>query len=46
MVVLGLQPSSTDPGPELSAPVADAIERLVEGAVAQLRCWGVPVGTA
>ena len=45
MVVLGLQPSSTDLGPELSAPVADAIEMLVEAAVAQLCRWGVPVGT-
>lgn len=39
IVLLGLQPASTDWGAELSAPVAAALGNLVERAIEQLLAW-------
>jgi hydrogenase maturation protease len=39
VVLLGVQPSSTDWGSELTAPVAAALDALVDSAVEQLRLW-------
>lgn len=39
MVLLGVQPASTDWGTELSAPVEAALEGLVEAVVEQLLVW-------
>lgn len=39
IVLLGMQPASTDWGTELSAPVEAALGPLVEAAVEQLLCW-------
>ncbi len=39
IVLLGVQPVSTDWGTELSAPVATALEELVEMAIKQLLLW-------
>jgi hydrogenase maturation protease len=40
IVLLGVQPLSTDWGTELTAPVEEALGRVVDEAVAQLVCWG------
>jgi hydrogenase maturation protease len=40
MVVLGVQPETTEWGAELSGPVEKALPGLVDCAVAQLRAWG------
>jgi hydrogenase maturation protease len=43
LVVLGAQPASIALGTELSAPVATAIDALVDAIAAQLASWNVPV---
>jgi hydrogenase maturation protease len=40
MVVLGVQPETTEWGAELSGPVEKALPGLVDCVVAQLRAWG------
>lgn len=40
LVAFGVQPGSVELGVGLSAPVADALGALVEGASARLRAWG------
>jgi len=39
VVVLGIQPGSTELGASLSAPVADALNQVIEAAIAQLSKW-------
>ena len=39
VVVLGVQPMSTEWGAELTAPVEGALRPLLEAVVAQLKCW-------
>jgi len=45
IVVLGVQPASTDWGTSLSPVVQLALTPLVEAALAQLRAWTQPFGT-
>ncbi len=39
VVVLGVQPQSTEWGAELTEPVAKALPRLIDNVVSQLECW-------
>jgi hydrogenase maturation protease len=39
IVVLGVQPQSTEWGAELTEPVAKALPRLIDNIVSQLECW-------
>jgi len=41
LVVWGVQPQSIEMGTELTAPVAAAIEPVVDGVVGELRRWGI-----
>jgi len=43
VVVLGIQPASTDLGASLSPSVAAALDQIIEAAVAQLSKWLQPV---
>jgi len=45
IVLLGLQPASTDWGTELSAPVAAELGNLVEAALEQLLVWSQETAT-
>jgi hydrogenase maturation protease len=42
LVVLGIQPESTELGTSLSASVADALNEVIEAAIAQLSRWLQP----
>ena len=42
VVVLGVQPMSTDWGAELTAPVQNALAPLLDGVIAQLAVWSAP----
>ena len=42
LVVLGIQPGSTELGASLSASVADALNQVIEAAIAQLSKWLQP----
>jgi len=44
LVVLGIQPGSTELGASLSASVADALNQVIEAAIAQLSKWFQPAG--
>jgi len=46
IVALGVQPGEVQMGTELTAPVAAAIDALVERAVERLARWGAPVVAA
>jgi hydrogenase maturation protease len=46
ILLLGAQPGSTDWGTELTAPVAAALEKIVEAVVAQLQEWSREEQTA
>jgi len=39
LVVLGIQPASTELGTSLSAPVAHTLDQVIEAAIAQLSQW-------
>lgn len=39
IVVIGVQPQSTEWGAELTEPVAKALPRLIDNVVSQLECW-------
>ncbi len=41
LVLHGVQPASTEIGTELSAPIAAALDRLVDAVAAELSRWGV-----
>jgi len=43
LVVHGVEPEQVGPGVGLSAPVASALDRLVDAAAAELRAWGFDV---
>ena len=43
VVVLGVQPATTEVGLELSPPVAAQVDALVEGILAELARWGIEV---
>jgi hydrogenase maturation protease len=43
VVLLGVQPESTEWGTSLSPPVAAAVDKLVRAAAVQLFAWTVPV---
>ena len=45
LVLHGVQPSSTTIGTELSAPVAAAIDSLVDQVAEELGRWGIPIGS-
>jgi len=42
LIVLGIQPGSTELGASLSASVADALNQVIEAAIAQLSKWLPP----
>jgi hydrogenase maturation protease len=44
LVLHGAQPACTTIGTELSAPVAAAVDSLVDAVATELRSWGVDVG--
>ena len=46
LVLHGVQPASTAIGTELSAPVAAALEPLVDAIAAEVRLWGVALALA
>jgi hydrogenase maturation protease len=46
VVVIGVQPQSTDWGAELTEPVAKALPGLIDNVVAQLECWEKEVTNA
>jgi len=46
LVLHGVQPASTAIGTELSAPVAAALEPLVDAVAAELTLWGVAFASA
>jgi hydrogenase maturation protease len=41
VVIWGVQPATTEVGLDLSPPVADQVDALVENVLAELRRWGV-----
>ena len=46
VVVIGVQPESTEWGAELSEPVAIALPRLIDTVITQLECWNKEVSHA
>jgi hydrogenase maturation protease len=44
VVVLGIQPGSTDLGTSLSVCVSEALQQVVEAAIAQVSKWSQPDG--
>jgi len=41
VVIWGVQPATTEVGLDLSPPVADQVDALVENVLAELRRWGI-----
>jgi hydrogenase maturation protease len=46
VVVIGVQPASTEWGAELTEPVAKALPRLIDNVVCRLECWNEEVSDA
>ena len=44
VVVLGIQPGSTELGTSLSVPVSEALNQFLEAAIAQVSKWSQPAG--